>query len=48
MNDSNTVTRFFALMKDMIETGLDRDGWQWSQHDSLLLDWCIWNIEGRS
>jgi len=38
MNDSNTVTQYFALMKDMIETGLDRNSRQWSVYDPLLME----------
>jgi len=45
MKHRNTVTQYFALMKDMIETGLDRNGWQWSSHDSYLLDWAITEVE---
>jgi len=48
MNDSNTVTQYFALMKDMIETQLDNNGWRWSLNDSRLLDWAIMNIEEQS
>ncbi len=40
-----TAAEFFRLIKRSIEQHFDRNGWQWSAHDSLLLDWCVLNME---
>ena len=43
---NSTISKdFFALIKHHVETHLDRNGWQWSSQDSLLLDWCVQNME---
>jgi hypothetical protein len=45
MNDSSTVTECFSSIKHGIERRLDANGWRWSSRDSLLLDWCLLNME---
>ncbi len=44
MHDS-TTTEFFKTIKHCMEQQLDRNGWRWSLTDSLLLDWCVINLE---
>ena len=44
MHDS-TTREFFKLIKGCVEQHLDRNGWRWSLPDSLLLDWCVLNLE---
>ena len=44
MHDTTTL-EFFKLLKGCVERKLDRNGWQWSMQDSLLLDWAIQNME---
>ncbi len=46
MHDTTTPENF-KLIKQQIEQQLNRNGWQWSAKDSLLLDWAIQNMEGR-
>jgi hypothetical protein len=44
MNDS-TTTEFFKLVKGCVERKLDARHWRWSMADSLLIDWCLMNME---
>ena len=46
MHDT-TTREFFKLIKGCVEQQLDRNGWRWSANASLLLDWCIQNLEDR-
>ncbi len=44
MKDSEKLD-FFQWVKCVVESSLDRNGWQWSMSDSQLLDWAIQNME---
>ena len=43
MHDT-TTTEYFKLIKACVERQLDSPR-RWSVNDSLLLDWCIQNLE---
>jgi len=45
MNDTNTLSEYFAQIKAHLEDHLDRNWWGWSAADSLFLDWCLANME---
>jgi hypothetical protein len=47
MNNS-TAPYLFKLIKHHIEEQLDRNSWRWSTGDSILLDWCVWNMEATN
>ena len=44
MHDTIT-TEYFKLIKGCVERKLDARNWSWSTKDSMLLDWCVWNVE---
>ena len=41
-----TTTEYFKIIKGHMERQLDRNSWPWSVNDSLLIDWCVVNMEG--
>jgi len=44
-DQARMAKEYFSLVKGVIESRLDANGWEWSKDTSLFLDWCILEME---
>ncbi|MCA9469947.1 MAG: hypothetical protein KC643_31495 [Nitrospira sp.] len=43
---NNTILKnYFRLIKGFTEQRLEQREWLWSSTESLLIDWCVMNLE---